>query len=322
MDQTSFNRKRIIPLVSIIVPVYQAKDYLIECIDSIISQTYHNLEIIIVDDGSTDGSAQICDDYIERDFRIKVIHKENGGLSDARNVGIAVANGKYVTFVDSDDIIGADMITIMTETAEKEMADIVKVLLIRVKDSEELKPTVSDYEVITSISALKRIYHDSPQIISGCGKLFLKTLFDTIRFPVGMYYEDEFTIPKLYYCAKKIVFCNSIQYFYMQRENNSIMRSPFTDKKCWDSIRVVNDRIDFFHKIGDRSLENVAIKDYYYKLEYLLGQSSLSNDTRKELLNRMENFQKKYPFLYLQIIIKVFFSKLKNSIKKMIKRFN
>ena len=305
------------PLVSIIIPVYQAKDYLKECIDSILEQTYDNLEIILIDDGSTDGSAQICDEYLNMDVRIQVIHKRNGGLSDARNAGIEVSNGKYLTFVDSDDIIAPNMISIMVDIAEKEIAEIVKITLIRKNQKDERVPTEEGYEVIRPLEALKRIYKDPPQIISGCGKLFARQLFDNFKFPIGMYYEDEFTTPKLFYNANRIVFSNSIQYFYMQRENNSIMRSPFNEKKCKDSLNVSEDRIKYFKEIGNRSLINAALKDYYYKLENLLDKSIQINDTimKENLLCKINDFKRNNIHIFIQIKTMKVLSMIKNKIR-------
>lgn len=123
-------------LISIIVPVYNVEKYLKECIDSVISQTYKNLEIILVDDGSTDKSGEICDEYSKKDSRIKVIHKENGGLSDARNVALDIAKGEYIGFVDSDDYVEKDMFETLYKLAEEHNTEISSISFYKTLENE------------------------------------------------------------------------------------------------------------------------------------------------------------------------------------------
>ncbi len=252
-------------LVTVVIPVYNTYDYLEECVSSVINQKYTNLEIILVDDGSPDASPALCDEYAQQDNRIRVIHRENGGLSAARNSGIKAANGKYITFVDSDDIIDAEMISEMMDIAVKENAQIVKSTLVRVDVKENCTPSAGGYAVVTPYDALKMIYSGPPQIISGCGKLFDVSLFDEILFPEGLNHEDEFTLPKLYNKAEKIVMCDSVRYFYMQRPGDSIMRSSFSPKKM-DVLIVAEDRIEFFNSCGYKELSKLAVRDYFCHL--------------------------------------------------------
>ncbi len=258
-----------LPLVSVVVPVYKTFDYLNECMDSLINQTYTNIEIILVDDGSPDASPKLCDFYEKTDNRVRVIHKKNGGLSSARNAGIAVARGDYITFVDSDDIVSNDIIKTMVDIALKENASIVKIGLKRfTSPPKDLEPLDFSYQIFSSKTALDQIYIGLPQVISACGKLFRKELFENIKFPEGYNHEDEYTIPKLFLVATKIVFCESVLYYYMQRENDSIMRASFSSVKL-DIIYVMEERIDFFDKAGFADLKQKAIMDFYIHLHRL-----------------------------------------------------
>lgn len=278
-------------LVSVIIPVYNTEKYLDECMQSVLNQSYAPLEIILVDDGATDSCPHLCDDYAKKDFRVKVVHKQNGGLSSARNAGIRIAKGKYLTFVDSDDIVAPDMVETMVSLAQQENAEIVKICLARKEHSVDCIASAGNYFGVLPSEALRRIYTDPPQIISACGKLFHARLFLDISFPEGRYYEDEFTTPKLYNAASKIVFSESILYFYMQRNNDSIMRSSLTEKKIQDSLYVLQERTFFFRKIGDKPLVRKSKIDYYYKLIHLMDECERSKlcASKSELIKKEKN---------------------------------
>ncbi len=277
-------------LVTVVIPVYNTYQYLEECVDSVINQKYTNLEIILVDDESPDASPALCDEYARRDSRIKVIHRKNGGLSAARNSGIRAAGGKYITFVDSDDIIDTEMISEMVDIANKEAAQIVKSTLVRVDVKENCDSSAGGYSVVSPYDALTMIYNGPPQIISGCGKLFDISLFDEILFPEGLNHEDEFTLPKLYHKAKKIVMCDSVRYFYMQRPGDSIMRSSFSSKKM-DVLVVAEDRIEFFDSCGYKELSKLAVRDYFCHLLNLM-QKVKNTEYEKEYTEIMDKMEK------------------------------
>lgn len=294
------------PLVTVIVPVYQSKEYLSGCLDSVIEQTYTLLEIIVVDDGSTDGSSEICDEYSLKDNRIKVIHQKNGGLSSARNAGIDICSGEYITFVDSDDIIADCMISSMVNMAQKEHADIVKIGVIRKYAYSECKPVEKKYEVFSNKTILHKIYSTNSQTICGCGKLFKKSVIGNIRFPVGKYYEDEFFVPKVYARSKKVVMSDSEYYFYMQRDNDSIMRGKINDKKVEDSLWITEERIESFRKLNDNSLVIKAVSDYYYKIQ-VLYKVSIENGLTNciELLRvKKKEFKREHLMIYACIKVK------------------
>lgn len=219
------------PVVSIVVPVYNVEKYLRECVDSILSQTYSQYEVLLIDDGATDSSGRICDEYAELDSRIRVFHKENGGLSDARNYGLDRIKGHYVTFVDSDDYVGKDYLDILVHTAERNSADISALGTILFEDGDEAPScTVSDETIVeTANEAIIDMLLRKNFGLSAWGKLYVSALFDQIRFPTGKIYEDLFTTP---YVAKKcsnIAFSNSRQYYYRQR-SNSIVHSKLSPK--------------------------------------------------------------------------------------------
>ena len=180
-------------LISIVIPVYNVENYLEKCLNSVINQTYKNLEIIVVNDGSTDKSGDICDKYSEIDKRIKVIHKKNGGLSDARNAGINVAKGKYIGFVDSDDYIDKEMYNIMYNNIMVNKANICIVnryyvfpdgtKLLRYKIEDDIK-------IMNNLEAIEEMNNFSMFDMAAWDKLYEKNLFDNIRFPVGKLSED------------------------------------------------------------------------------------------------------------------------------------
>ena len=212
--------------ISIIVPVYKVEQYLNKCVKSIINQTYKNLEILLVDDGSPDSCPKMCDEWAKKDERIKVIHKQNGGLSDARNAAIDVATGKYIMFVDSDDYLDENICTILYDLIKKYNATF---SMCDAKDIQENKP-----EIITeaSVEEIKETVFEGEEILplmlktnikyfmTAWAKLYEKDLFKTLRYDVGKIHEDEFILHKLLINTKKIVHINKQMYFYLQRSGS------------------------------------------------------------------------------------------------------
>ena len=218
-------------LISIVVPVYNVEKYLRECVDSILAQTYPEFEVLLIDDGATDSSGRICDEYAERDSRIRVFHKENGGLSDARNYGMDRIKGEYITFIDSDDLVGKDYLEILLRMAKEHKADISALGTIVFEDGGELPAcTISDDVIVeTADEAILDMLLRKNFGLSAWGKLYASNLFNQIRFPVGKIYEDLFTTPYVAKKSTKIVFANSRQYYYRQR-SNSIVHSKLSQK--------------------------------------------------------------------------------------------
>lgn len=221
------------PLISVIVPIYRVEKYLSECIESIISQTYQHIEIVLVDDYSPDRCGAICDEYAERDSRIKVIHRsENGGLSAARNSGIDAAEGQYLFFVDSDDWLALDTIDYLMENMEKYDADCCAGACIHVLEGEEgsLECQKQEHVPAHCEGAKEAMKHLLLTESSVCNRLYHRDAFAQIRFPVGRINEDEPVVLQLYAKMNRIVFLDKDTYFYRKRRD-SITTSVFSLKK-------------------------------------------------------------------------------------------
>lgn len=182
--------------VSVVVPIYNVENYLEECIESILNQTYSNIEVILIDDGSTDGSGALCDEYKKKDKRIYVLHKKNGGLSDARNMGIDNAKGEYITFVDSDDIIARDMIEYLLCLLNTYKADMAVCQCDYVDENSKLIKNISNVKK-TCVSGieecLKTLLVDSGLNTVAWGKIYKTDYFKNVRYPIGKYHEDIYT---------------------------------------------------------------------------------------------------------------------------------
>ena len=205
------------PLISVIVPVYNTEKYLHRCVDSIINQTYQNLEIILVDDGSTDSSGCICDEYAKKDERIKVIHKENAGQGVARNIALEYASGEYVGFVDSDDWIDPRMYQTLYTYAVKDQSDIVVCGRYLYWDDREKQPMfhLANPVVYSGREALVRLLIYDGIDSALCDKLCKKSLFKNICFPLERYIcEDVDVVYKLLERAKQITHCGEGLYYY------------------------------------------------------------------------------------------------------------
>lgn len=228
-------------LISIIVPVYNVEKYIEKCVNSIINQTYKNIEIILVDDGSKDRSGEICDELKLKDNRIKIIHKQNGGLSDARNAGMKIANGNYIGFVDSDDYIKEDMFETLYELCKKYNSDISIVSyyeiyhdkIIGVRDSKKL------YE-LNKIDAMKEILIDRAIQSYAWNKLFKRELFEQIEFPTNKNFEDIATTLLLFERADKVVLLEDPKYYYVRRDDSIVGNRNYKTYK--DYLDVIYDK--------------------------------------------------------------------------------
>lgn len=216
-------------LISIIIPIYKVEEYLDECIISVVNQTHKNLEIILVDDGSPDNCPAMCDDWAKKDERIRVIHKLNGGLSDARNAGINIASGEYIAFVDSDDYIKPDMMEKLYTAICQENADIAACGILSCEGGKE---TVWGCHNVVGISEqiLKMLYNETSYPVSAFNKLYLRSCWKELRFPVGKTCEDAFTTYQLIHNSKRIAMIPEALYCYRIRPG-SIMTSSFSLKK-------------------------------------------------------------------------------------------
>lgn len=243
-------------MVSVVVPVYNVAAYLTECMNSILEQTYRNLDIILVDDGSTDDSGKLCDAFAEREARVRVVHKKNGGLSDARNTGLEMALGEFVIFVDSDDEIDVHMIESMLKTLQETDSDVVICDLVHVFAPEDLKYSLSEQKIVFSREeAICEMWYQKSFLPSAGGKLFKKTLFDKNSFRTGILFEDIDMMHSVFWDCRKIVYQPSKLYAYKHREN-SITTKSFSIKDC--EILNICQRIREFSEDKDITLQKAA----------------------------------------------------------------
>ena len=214
--------------VSIIIPVYNVAQYLDKCMESVLSQSYHNTEVLLVDDGSTDGSGALCDGWAKKDPRIEVLHKKNGGLSDARNAGLDAAHGEYLVFVDSDDYIADDMVQKLYDALKKNNADMSICNICYVdeqgalleddnRDSPLRDEVLSGHEIIVKECDC---YHKGWYYIFTVNKLYKKSLFSEIRFPVGKLSEDDFVAHRIFMRCKRVACISDVGYYYVQRSGS------------------------------------------------------------------------------------------------------
>lgn len=238
-------------MISIIVPVYNVKKYLQKCVESLLGQTYTDFEILLIDDGSTDGSSEICDQLREADSRIRVFHKENGGLSDARNFGIEHAQGEFLLFIDSDDMIHPDFCKVLMDAQKKYNAEIVSTEMLEFQTDEELVKVRSENKGYSEIvfrhnEILKEYFSPSNhEIYHGlCMKMHKRELFDNLWFEKGRLHEDLYITYRLLDRCKTFVYVDVPYYFYLQHDK-SIMHN-YKEKNFVDEYDALNGILDYF----------------------------------------------------------------------------
>lgn len=253
-------------LISIVVPIYNVEKYLPKCIESILNQTYKNFELILVDDGSKDNCGNICDEYAQKDNRIVVIHKENGGLSSARNAGIDIAKGKYIGFVDSDDWIHSEMYEKLVYLMESREADIAQCEFINAPSEDvKIEPEKEEIKTFTNIEGLNNLYNNMyVSTVVAWNKLYKISLFKEIRYPNGKIHEDEGTTYKLIFNAKRIVYTNQ-KYYYYRQTPNSITNAAF-NKKRLNILDVFDEKIEYMRNINNDDLYAKTLKWYFFKV--------------------------------------------------------
>lgn len=267
-------------LISIIVPVYKVEVYLQRCVESVLSQTYKDWELILVDDGSPDNCPQICDDYALKDCRIKVIHKENGGLSSARNEGLHLACGTYIMFLDSDDYIHSQTLQDVLALATENNADIVQFSFIR--------GNAGTFPLIEKSKSPRiydnySIFHSTDQKVISCAKLYKRDLWDGINFPVGKVNEDDATTWKLYYRASRVVYIDTPYYYYYENPN-SIMANQ---KKhiSLDFIKIYQERIAFFREEKDDDLVRISQWRFCMPLMLVYMRGNITQEEKNRILS-------------------------------------
>lgn len=296
------------PLVSIIVPIYKVEPYLRRCLDSIVNQTYTNLEIILVDDGSPDGCPQICDEYVAKDKRIIVIHKENGGLSDARNAGLDICKGEYISFVDSDDILDLNAVEYMLNAGTDVDIVITNVkMFINEEEINHLNKTHCNslpFKTIGSDDLLLRLCRDGDAYLrSAWGKLFKRKLFFNIRFPKGKLYEDMYVNYRLYYKAFQSKFIPIPLYYYRQNRPGSIM---YKTTSSTFALEAEDERYIFLKEHGKQFIANYNLLSLCW--DYLFLYSKKHPGSKEKFYYFSNEFFKNSPKINMQFLFLKFFA--------------
>lgn len=288
-------------LVSVIVPVYNVKDYICDCIDSIINQKYKNMEIILSDDGSTDGCGEICDKYAQKDNRIKVIHDKNMGLSEARNRGIRIGQGRYITFVDSDDVLDDGFVYNLVKAANSYDADIAVAGYCTFHTVSDINMIVkqreNDIQNDIEILSEKHLYdkeflkRETTCLTVAWGKVYKRTLFEAIEYPVSKLHEDTFTTYKLMYKARKVVYLKNKLYYW--RENpDSITRGAFRTEH-FDILDAYAEQIDFFREKKEQRYVEIVFESYLENFFWCYNRMREAHIETK-LLKPYEEYMKRH----------------------------
>lgn len=307
--------------ISVIVPVYNVELYIDRCLNSIINQTFKDIEIILVDDGSTDSSGKICDDYKNIDERVIVIHKENGGLSSARNAGLDIARGEYISFIDSDDWIDINMFADMYKILKETDVDICECKFIKTDGNEEVKQYKKEVIILDNIKSSEALYSNTWYgSTTSWNKLYKADLFEEIRFPSGKINEDQFVTPQLYLKSRTVAFTNQIYYYYYQSPN-SITRSAFNIKKLDALIALKESKnlykennLEYLSKMIDETYSYALIK-YYYMLSKEKEYDDITDKVWNEyktnfkdfIFNKYINYKYKIYLIIYRLNPKLFF---------------
>ena len=279
--------------LTVIVPIYNVEKYLHRCVDSILNQTFSDFELILVDDGSPDNCGAICDEYAKKDKRIKVIHKENGGLSDARNAGLDIAEGEYVSFIDGDDFIHNQTYEFMLNLMNENNAGIGCFNYQFIKTNEKENEVKYEYDEVKSklkiidsknfLSNFNEYYH-AVSWISACTKIYQRIIFERLRFPYGKVDEDSYMLHHVVSKTKKIIRTDTTFYYYVWTEG-SISRSAFSPKR-FDKNGANLDRVEFFKSKGIKKQEN------FFKRLYLLNTLKMYYEVKNEHPEFLKDYKK------------------------------
>ena len=295
------------PLISVIVPVYNVEAYLGRCVDSLLAQTYPNLEIVLVDDGSPDGCPGICDAYAKKDARVRVIHQENVGLSGARNAGIDASKGAYLAFVDSDDYVATDFVRSLYDLLTETECAISQCGFAYVQGEPLRSPKSRDYRVYRGESLLRQLYgpeEEATRFVVAWNKLYKRELFDKIRYPLGRIHEDEATTYRLFHEGKKLAYTDRALYGYYTDNTGSITAVSSGKRLQW--LTAHEERIAFFEENGYKSLLPKAYRKlcdaciiFYLRCPKQEEGAGLREELRKDLrhyLREGAGWIRKLPF--------------------------
>lgn len=276
-------------MISIIIPIYNVEKYLDTCLDTVVNQTYRDIEIILVDDGAKDNSGVIADNWANKDQRIKVIHQENGGLSKARNTGIKAASGQYLIFVDSDDVVALNMVERLYELVVEHQAQIA------IADAQHIFGERKEYraagqiKVYTNLEAIREMWYQNSFLPSAWGKIYQKELFEGVQYKEGIIFEDVEVMHRLFYQCSKIVYSTEELYGYVHHEA-SITTNPFSQKDL--VILDICDQILDFSR--DKPEISRAAKHYYIvgALRVYLNALPEMAQARQEAQQRLAKYGK------------------------------
>lgn len=279
------------PLVSIIVPIYNAGDFLIRCLDSVAKQTYLNLEIILINDGSTDNSLKICNSYLQRDNRVVLIDKENEGVSIARNIGMQKARGDFFAFLDADDWIAPNYIEQLMKPFENEEVDI---SICGYRICQEYIPPSSELSVIYECKDAKKYLfesqgHDNFATIVPWGKIIRKKVTGGTIFPPKMHFEDEATVYKFFYASNQIAESSSKAYYYLQSPNG--LTKTVYPNHPEDAVIVFEEKNQFFKERNDKSFFQYTLATLLWKC---LTLYTVKKDMRKYAKNKITQYLKEF----------------------------
>lgn len=285
--------------ISVIIPVYNTEKYLSRCLDSVLNQTFQDIEVVCINDGSTDNSLKILRQYAQKDKRIKIMSQENKGLSVTRNVGLKNISGKYVSFIDSDDYIDRNYYEWLIGLMEKNDADIVMAGMRTVNNgiiSDNITPDIMTDDFIEKIKNLPNG--------STCDKLYKTNLFKNLEFPVGRYYEDNIVLLKIMYIANKVIFTNKVSYYYFINNSGICQSTDNTIIKKRDMLYSAKMMLNFAKKHGfeqSEDIKNFVVRTvahgfmskqspYYKQIKYLLGRRYLRRYNAKTNKILIKNF--------------------------------
>lgn len=299
-------------IVSVIVPVYNVWPYLSQCVESICHQTYTELEIILVDDGSDDGSGHLCEELALADSRLKVIHTPNSGLSAARNTGIGQSGGEFVVCVDSDDVIHPQMIEKLYHAIIQNNADISFCSYQYIAQDES--PVFALYDSVSSIllsgqDCIEKMYSSltAVDMVVAWNKMYKRTYFQDLKYPINRKHEDEFLTYKILYPLKKCVYIKNPLYYYRIRKNSITQQKDIA--RSLDIVDALNERLNFFNEKKEKKLYILTLKKYMDALILAIlsfDELALSEDIRRNELNQL---------LRKTFCEKVLFSSLKTAYK-------
>lgn len=299
------------PKVSVIIPVYNVEKYLDECLISVINQSYRNLEIIIVNDGSTDGSGKKCEGYKKIDSRISVFHKQNGGLSDARNYGLSRSHGEYVFFLDSDDFLDLVLIENLVKVALKTKSDIVVNDAIDYYDNDIIEESYKDctWETFKSLEAVRRTLMTNGIRHMAWGKLFRSELWNNKKFTKGILYEDLDIIYYVMLDAEMISVLHPSMYYYRQRAGSIMSEKKVTEKNIslyYTAERVCKKIIYFYPQLSKEAKRMEIVNDMKLLQSILDYDPSLFIDIQDKIQMKVrEYFKELFPMLAFKDKIKI-----------------